>query len=412
MDPFRRYDKLKSVQREGGSVCASEEPGSRVRSKGLNLNNFLKENEGGPNRKTLGEEWLAGWMREALRDFEDVEVLRPRTIKGKRTHVIYGGLIVRGRRLRLEPLCVSEGGLESSARLVVMERGEGLGGRAEGLRLADSCCEGSHVITYKASCASGPISCVLDLRREVLAFAARGRFDTPEVQLALQEGEAGVAEVSFGVIFPEKDVMSTTFEKLAATSARDLPVLEVTGRTERNIMEQIAATGLGLDIAQEVMEDYGRRRGPASLKNLMRWHFIVREPSVEESAEAKHMKLEELDPYFPDNGEAGPYAKRALEAEVSKEGLRRFHEETGMYLVLTLMDDESASSFDMEGTWPATAECWDGPSWDETGIFGQERPRREDDGDVVYVLADIPNLFDAINFFGAGRGFADMIAEG
>ena len=204
-------------------------------------------------------------------------------------------------------------------------------------------------------------------------------------------------------------VLSATFEKLPGSS-QGLPELVVAGRTERNIIEQIAAMELGMDAMQEILEDYDSRRGPASLENLMRRHFAIREHACAEAVEGRHLTIRELDPYFPDDVPE-PLGRQVLETEISKRGLRRFHEETGKYLVLTLLDDKSASAFDMDGTWPSSAEYWEGPRWEETGVYEWETPRKGE-GDIIHVMADIPNLFDAINFFEAGRGFADMLDEG
>ena len=416
MDYFRRnYDTLKKTPQTEDDNQTAKQADNRTRAKGLSQYiDFSKEKED-PAHPRLDEKWLEGWMRESLCDLNDVEVIKARTIQGKASCVTYGGLIVRGRRLKLEPFFVGEEELESFARLIVMERGEGLAGSAENfMRMEVRCDDGKwHEFRYGEGRASGPIASAVDLRREVLHFAANRRFDTPKGSFTLHEGDGGFVEVSLSNdnIFPEKDVMQATFEKLAATSAFDLPKLDVIGRTEHDIVEQIVVKGLGIDDMRGIMEDYEKRTSPASLANLMRRHFLVWERTAETSIKQNHLKVSDLKPYFTD-GESAPHKERVLETEISKEGLRRFHEETGMYLVLTLMDSKSASSFDMEGTWPSAAEDWPGPRWDETGIFSWERPRREDEDDIVYVLADIPNLFDAINFFEAERSFADMLAEG
>ena len=116
------------------------------------------------------------------------------------------------------------------------------------------------------------------------------------------------------------------------------------------------------------------------------------------------MLIGQLDPYIK-------YADNVTEeyvraTEFTKEGLAKFHRETGRYLIVTLMDAHSAVSFDMGGTYCAAIEQYN--IYPPTGEYeGRPEGRDVTGDDAVFALADVSDVSTCISFF--ERGY-DMCA--
>lgn len=97
--------------------------------------------------------------------------------------------------------------------------------------------------------------------------------------------------------------------------------------------------------------------------------------------------------------------------EFSKRGLSQFHEKTNTYILVILSDGETSVTFDKNGTFPTQSEDQGFIRLDSTGSFHPNKRRNVPLDKIIQVYADVGNVFDAINYFEAGKDMKFVISE-
>lgn len=121
------------------------------------------------------------------------------------------------------------------------------------------------------------------------------------------------------------------------------------------------------------------------------------------------MKVLKLNPFIGE--EFNDLKDKILNTEFNKEGLEEFYKENHKYLLITLMDNETATSFDKNGTFTALNEDDDKLKFESTGSFSNYNKRRVSRDRVIEIFADVNNVFNFINFYENNKDLGILLGD-